>query len=255
MFKVTIRPKTSFITELNSSTIFGAACWSIKDLYGEEVLQEIFQDDTSFAVSNAFISGFIPSGCERNSKLKNLKTGEEIPNTFKTFRVDHCMVDRDTTSSAKQWISYEHFESRDLDIYVSSSLFKLDEINQIFELMLLRGLGKSRNKGKGQFELVDIAETNLAELGDKNPNGYMVISDYIPNKTDTTIGKYSARVINRRTVNGDKCTPVYVINAGSEFIGNVSGEIIGRLHHDEITNTYLSGRAIVIQINHNMGNI
>lgn len=60
--------------------------------------------------------------------------------------------------------------------------------------------------------------------------------------------KYSARVINRITVDGRKCAPVYVINAGSKFIGKINGEVIGKLQYDEGTGTYLSGRAIAIPI-------
>lgn len=83
MYKVTIKPETSFITELNSSTIFGAACWAIKDIYGDDILTEVFNDDTSFAVSNAFIHDYLPTGCNKNSKLKNINTNEEILDTIK----------------------------------------------------------------------------------------------------------------------------------------------------------------------------
>lgn len=248
MFKVTIKPKSSFITDLNSSTIFGAACWAINDIYGEEILKEVFEDSTAFAVSNAFISGYIPTGNSGDNKLKSIKTNEEIPNTIQVYRVDHCQIDRDTNSSAKQWISYEHFETRELDIYVSSSLFNIKEVEEIFKLVLLKGLGKARNKGKGQFEFKGITNVDIAELGDKNPNGYMVISDYIPNEKDSTIGKYSARVINRTTADGKKCAPVYVINAGSKFAGKASSEVIGKLQYDNDTGTYLSGRAIVVPV-------
>lgn len=248
MYKVTIRPKSSFITNLSSSTIFGAACWAIRDIYGEDILTDVFNNDAAFAVSNAFIHDYIPTGCFKNSKLRNINTNDEILNTVKTFRIEHCQIDRDTNSSAKQWISHEHFETRDLDIYVSSSLFDMDEIKKIFEVMLTKGLGKSRNKGKGQFELVDIAEVDMSKLSDENPNGFMVISDYIPSEKDSTIGKYSVRVVNRKTSDGDVCKPVYVINAGSKFIGKHSGETIGRLQYDDNTSTYLSGRAITIPI-------
>lgn len=248
MYKVTIRPKSSFITNLSSSTIFGAACWAISDIYGEDVLTDVFNDDASFAVSNAFIHDYIPTGCHKDSKLRNINTNEEILSTFKTFRIDHCQIDRDTNSSAKQWVSHEHFETRDLDVYVSSSMFDMDDIKKIFEVMLTKGLGKSRNKGKGQFGLIAVAEVDLNKLGDENQNGFMVISDYIPNEKDSTIGEYSVRVVNRKTSDGRVCKPVYVIDAGSKFIGTHSGETVGRLQYDAGTGTYLSGRAITIPI-------
>lgn len=248
MYKVTIRPKSSFITNLSSSTIFGAACWAISDIYGEDVLTDVFNDDAAFAVSNAFIHDYIPTGCHKDSKLRNINTNEEILSTFKTFRIEHCQIDRDTNSSAKQWVSHEHFETRDLDVYVSSSMFDMDDIKKIFEVMLTKGLGKSRNKGKGQFSLVAVAEVDLSKLADKDHNGFMVISDYIPNEKDSTIGEYSVRVVNRKTSDGRVCKPVYVINAGSKFIGKHSGETVGRLQYDADTCTYLSGRAITIPI-------
>lgn len=248
MYKVTIRPKSSFITNLSSSTIFGAACWAISDIYGEDVLTDVFNDDTAFAVSNAFIHDYIPTGCFKDSKLRNINTNEEILSTFKTFRIDHCQIDRDTNSSAKQWVSHEHFETRDLDVYVSSSMFDMDGIKKIFDVMLTKGLGKSRNKGKGQFSLIDVEEVDMSKLCDENPNGFMVISDYIPNEKDSMIGEYSVRVVNRKTSDGRVCKPVYVINAGSKFIGKHSGETVGRLQYDADTSTYLSGRAITIPI-------
>ena len=248
MFKVTIKPKSSYITNLSSSTIFGAACWAILELYGEDVLNEVFKDNNALAFSNAFIKDCIPTGCTKKDNLKNVKTGKEIKQKQEKHRVDHCMINRDTNISHKQWISYEQFETRELDIYVSSILFGLDEIKEIFELMLIKGIGQARNRGKGQFELVSIQEIKTEELGDKDGNGYMVISDYIPNEKDSTWGKYSARVINRITVDGRKCAPVYVINAGSKFIGKISGEVIGKLQYDKNTGTYLSGRAIAIPI-------
>ncbi len=248
MYKVTIRPKSSFITNLSSSTIFGAACWAISDIYGNETLTDVFNDDTAFAVSNAFIHDYIPTGCFKNSKLRNINTNDEILSTFKTFRIDHCQIDRSTNSSAKQWVSHEHFEVRDLDIYVSSSMFGVDDIKKIFDVMLTKGLGKSRNKGKGQFSLIGVAEVDLSKLANKDPNGFMVISDYIPNEKDSTIGEYSVRVVNRKTSDGRVCKPVYVINAGSKFIGKHSCETVGRLQYDADTGTYLSGRAITIPI-------
>ena len=158
------------------------------------------------------------------------------------------MVDRNTNTSAKQWVGYERFEKSEFDIYVASELFNKEEITKIFEIMLMKGIGRARNKGKGQFELISIEEINLSELGDKDANASMVISDYIPNETDSTLGNYSARVINRTTAKGDKCAPVYVLNAGSKFIGKVDGWVIGKLQRDELTGTYLSGRAITIPI-------
>ena len=248
MFKVTIKPKSSFITELSSSTIFGAACWAIKDIYGEDKLSKVFEDNNALAFSNAFIKDCIPTGHTKKDELKNIKTGKCVKQKHEKYRIDHCMIDRNTNTSAKQWVGYERFEKSEFDIYVASELFNKEEINKIFEIMLMKGIGRARNKGKGQFEFISIEEINIRELGDKEANAYMVISDYIPNEKDSTIGKYSARVINRTTVKGEKCAPVYVLNAGSKFIGKVDGEIIGRLQYDEATGTYLSGRAIAIPI-------
>lgn len=252
MFKVTIKPKSSFITNLSSSTIFGAACWAIKEIYGDDILQEVFSDNESLAFSNAFISGYIPTGCTNKHKLKHIETGKEVHSRFRSYRVDHCEIDRSNQTSNKHWIEYENYETRNLDIYVSTRLFTIDDIKSIFELMLIKGLGKFKNSGRGQFKLVDIVEIgenywNGIESNGINP-GYMVISDYIPNKSDSTIGVYSARVVNRVTTAGVKCSPVYVINAGSKFAGTYNNEIIGRLQKDEDSNTYLSGRAIAIPI-------
>ncbi|RDY23792.1 hypothetical protein CHF27_006630 [Romboutsia maritimum] len=59
-----INPKSSFMTKLQSDTIWGHIIWAIRYLEGEEYLENIleqFEDNNSpFIVSNGFISGYLP---------------------------------------------------------------------------------------------------------------------------------------------------------------------------------------------------
>jgi len=58
-----IKPKTSFITPLQSDSLFGSLMWALKYLEGEEKLLEVlklFCSAPPFLLSNAYPEGFLP---------------------------------------------------------------------------------------------------------------------------------------------------------------------------------------------------
>ena len=64
LYKAVIKPKTSFISELQSDTFFGAFCWSYVYIYGEEELRKLLNDcwdnKPPIIFSNGFPSGTLP---------------------------------------------------------------------------------------------------------------------------------------------------------------------------------------------------
>ncbi|MEO2083580.1 MAG: RAMP superfamily CRISPR-associated protein [Desulfurobacteriaceae bacterium] len=61
--KITIEPKTSFITPLQSDTLFGQFCWQYRYIYGESELEELlkdYDDNPAIVFSDGFPEGFLP---------------------------------------------------------------------------------------------------------------------------------------------------------------------------------------------------
>ena len=231
-YKVSIQPTSSVVGRITSITLFGAFCYAISSLYGADVLVDnvLKGDNDSFAVSNLFHGNDL------------ITWDKEV----EARGVDHCMVNRETGASTK-WSCDESWLDGDHHFYIYSNLFDLADIQKLTELVLKSGLGAKRSVGKGQFKLLGIEEVNHICNQVANPNGYMVISDYIPNKDDSTLGIYTARVYRGATAGVEKA-PIAIINAGSKFMGKLSVNVVGRLEHDELTNTYTSGRALIMPI-------
>ena len=83
LYKITIKPITSFCSPLQSDTFFGAFCWSYLYRYGESALQEMIfhckagKPDIIF--SNAFPEGHLPMpvGVESSQKGTGLLSKQE----------------------------------------------------------------------------------------------------------------------------------------------------------------------------------
>ena len=259
MYKVTFKPESSFTSELHSSTLFGAMCWAIATLYGEDVLKENVLENTdpeSLAISDAFPEGWIctPLFNKEDADTITNEAGDKSATKFNTYKIEHCMIDRELGTSKHHWFENQHFTKENLVVYVVSNIFSTDELTEILKFAFENGIGSRKSTGKGRFQIVgnieeinsaDIAEMVIPEWEDET---YMVLGDYIPNESDEVDGSYSIRVINGRTVDGTSKEPVYVVNAGGVFRGNIETEAIGRLEKDVNTGTYTGGRAIVIQI-------
>lgn len=233
-YKVSVQPTSSVIGRITSVTLFGAFCYAISSLYGDDVLVDniLNGDSESFAVSNLF----------HNNEL--VTWGYEVDGADRC--IDHCMINRETGASTK-WNRDETWLDGDYHFYIYSTIFDFADIQKLTELVLKSGLGAKRSVGKGQFKLLGIDEVDHIGNQVDRPNGYMVISDYIPNKDDSTIGIYTARVY-RGATGGVEKAPIALINAGAKFIGKLPAKAVGRLEYDELTNTYTCGRALAVPI-------
>lgn len=232
-YKVDIKPTSSIIGRITSVTLFGAFCYAISSLYGADVLVDsvLKGDSESFAVSNLFHGDELITFGNDTGVIRG---------------VDHCMINRETGASTK-WNRDEIWLDGDYHFYIYSTIFDLADIQKLTKLVLKSGLGAKRSVGKGQFKLLGIDEVDHIGNQAENPNGYMVISDYIPNKDDSTLGIYTARVY-RGATGGVEKAPIALINAGAKFIGKLPAKVVGRLEYDELTNTYTCGRALAVPI-------
>lgn len=81
---VTLSPYGSITSMPDSQTIFGSLCWAIRDLYGEEVLEQILDDfhnhKNRFVVSSVFPMGLIKAPMEI---WLTVKETSEMLNNFK----------------------------------------------------------------------------------------------------------------------------------------------------------------------------
>lgn len=262
LLKATIKPKQPYRTELKSTTIYGAMCCAIANMsdYGVDILKNvIFDDPDNLVVSNAYRSGYIAAPAfkvDNDFSIMNTKDGKIEAATDTIFNQDHCMVSRISGASIKHWQDALNYSEDNLDIYIYTEVLSKDDIEKILKIMLLNGIGSRRSVGCGQFDLTRLIEIqNIIDISEKNQSGnpyYMVISDYIPEEIDSTNGVYTARIIRGKTIAGMDKKPLYVINAGSCFIGNVNSKsdtfTIGRIVHDEKTDTYTSGRALAVKL-------
>ncbi len=81
--KITLEPETSFITPLQSDTLFGQFCWLYLYLYGKERLETLLKDfdENPFIVfSDGLPEGFLPM-----PKMVYSKEGEDVE-TYKKFK-------------------------------------------------------------------------------------------------------------------------------------------------------------------------
>lgn len=264
IFKVTIKPKASFQTSLKSTTLYGAICCAIADMqeYGVDILTDmVFSSNTSLVLSDAYPSGCIASPIFKDDNelsVMNIQTGEIETFGIITDKQQHCMVSRDTGMSCYLREEVISYYNKPLDFYIMTDCFNKEDIQKIIKVMLLKGVGRGKSIGRGSFELIGVEEVQdilSPELRSKQTGnmGYMVISDYIPNKTDSTLGRYTARIIRGKTIEGKQKKEVYVLNSGSSFVNTQDTPdknvfTIGKLVKDELTGTYTNGTAIAVKI-------
>ena len=61
--KIAVRPESSFISKLQSDTLFGQFCWTFRDLHGDNALLSLlsgYKDNPFLVFSDGFGEGFLP---------------------------------------------------------------------------------------------------------------------------------------------------------------------------------------------------
>ena len=250
LYKVKIKPKSMYKTELKSSTLFGALMCIIAHLFGDKYVTDICEGVKEFVVSDAFPSGYLPNQNDSNTIINEDNNVISRSSNHKQAVTYKCQINRDTGCTDSYRNDIANYYDGIFDIYLLTDSFNKSEISKIFETLFKLGIGAGRSVGYGDFELIDIEENvnlNLLEQGEI-PTGYMLLSDYIPNDNDSIDGNYTIRLINSKTSDGKDRGTYAIINSGSKFKGILSGKTVGRILKDEKTGTYLSGKALIIPI-------
>ncbi len=80
-----------------------------------------------------------------------------------------------------------------LDVYILSDL-PAETVTRVLELMLELGIGGSKSTGKGSFALLGFDEEKELIQDVENANGYVALSNFIPDREDPTEGWYKTFV-------------------------------------------------------------
>ena len=125
-------------------------------------------------------------------------------------------------------------------VYVRTSLFSEDNLQEVFEFMGDNGFGKDKNTGKGHFKVEKVG-VGIDLPTWENPNAFMTLSSYIPAEGEETTRAYY-RVLQKHGKLGGMYAqgnpfkkPLLMLKAGSVFYDNPLkssyGSLIEEVHH------------------------
>ncbi|MBI4744477.1 MAG: hypothetical protein HY776_06635 [Actinobacteria bacterium] len=162
-YEITIKPKSSFVTPLQSDTIFGHVCWACRYRYGEEKLIELLDNIRSggkFLVSSVFPVEYLPK-----PKLKPL-----------------LLEERESIISDK-------FDGKRLEAFQA---IKKAAKRPLVKRELLEKHINDLSENKLIFDLLD--ELKNEELNEfpraKDPNAFITLSNYVPSVEESMDGWY-----------------------------------------------------------------
>lgn len=161
----------------------------------------------------------------------------------------HNMVSRnnnivDNIDGSSSLYSIDTYYSKcNFDIYILCEE-DIKKYMPVLELMFELGIGGKKSKGKGGFRIIKdpIIEEELTQ-NFQNANGFVSISNFIPDKLDSIKGYYSIITkyakLDREFANSDMPfkKPLTMIEAGSCFYYNLKKDYCG-VCLDNISNLY-----------------
>ncbi|RRD40019.1 hypothetical protein EII29_04210 [Leptotrichia sp. OH3620_COT-345] len=105
IWKITIEPKSSFVTPLQSDTLFGSMIWSLKILFGNEVAEKAVADTKNynppFIFSNAIINNQFPIFGKLSEEFYR-KIDNEILNGYDVEKIEFYKVIRKKSTVDKK---------------------------------------------------------------------------------------------------------------------------------------------------------
>jgi len=186
--KITLKPISPFITELQSDTIFGHFAWGVRFLYGEERLKELlenFEKEPFIVFSDGFLKGFLAkpllsyipkdeeikdakkvkkiSLIDKNFLFKNIDNlnGEKIFNFLKNYKnivnIQTSITQKNSVNRKSNLVEEglysikEKFIDEEFEIYFAYEKISKSEIEEVFNFISKRGYGKDKSAGKGRF--------------------------------------------------------------------------------------------------------
>lgn len=240
VYKIELKPNSSFIGRIKSNTLFGAFCYAYNGFVDEETfkkqMEEVVFSDLFYknGLPKKIVHGEVEYGSTKNGVMKN-----EV----------HNLVDRDskTVKGSEGLYSIQStFSKSNMIFFMYTSLDKT-EIDKVLRVMLLRGLGAKKSTGKGSFDLVSINEIELDYTKEKK---VIALSDFIPDeKTSTNIEEVKIVCREGITLDGKIQKPLYLLSVGSVFVkDNNQRETCGKLIYDTNTDTYINAKTIMYPV-------
>ena len=285
LYKITIKPISSYCSPLQSDTLFGAFCWSYLYGYGESALQKLINNYKNGApdiiFSNAFPSGRLPMPVGLNEPVRENALLETKQERYKKYIADKSRKQASTISldgfndiingknraseldngcglEPKEELQSEwrNMVSRETDtvenIDGASSLFEVEQffaessfdiylysafapviLKDILTKMFSYGIGAQRSVGKGGFRLEGEVEPFQGFRHPLVPNGFVALSNFVPQRGDPTEGSYKAFVKYPKVSYTEKPEdspykkPIIFLQAGSVFRAQPVKEFYG----------------------------
>ena len=176
--------------------------------------------------------------------LNKLKNKEEIKEkaSIKATNSTHNVINRltGTTTENSLFTVVEYFIKGNIEFFIKLRKdFPVEKLENYIKYVSLNGFGKKASTGKGAFEIISLEEFKGFSV--KNPNAFMILSNYIPKigdyeetlsvKTLTKFGKVGG---NEEDLPFKK--PFICFEKGSIFKGNsegIKGQLLEDLHYDK----------------------
>lgn len=178
-------------------------------------------NENSFLPEKIFFETLVGNYDNVMGSFQNVKIVKE---TQIHTMVDRCVVDEDKIGG-NLYTTKNNYYNGNFNIYILC-----DDINKyikVLKLMFELGIGSRKSTGKGAFKLVKCVEANYMFENKENANAFVSLSNFVPNKIDSTVGAYNLIMkfskLDREFVSSGKPfkKPLIMIQAGSCFLYNV----------------------------------
>ena len=304
LYKITIKPISSYCSPLQSDTLFGAFCWSYLYGYGESALQKLISNYKSgvpdIIFSNAFPAGRLPMPVGLNESVKGTALLETKQERYKKYIEDKSQkqativslngfndiingkygaADLDNGCSMElrevPQLEWRNMVSREMDtvenIDGASNLFEVEQfftedkfdiymystftpmmLKDVLTKMFRYGIGAQRSVGKGGFYLDGEVKPFHGFRYPRIPDGFVALSNFVPNRDDPTEGSYKAFVKYPKVSYTEKPEdspfkkPIIFFQAGSVFRAQPVKEFYGScVEHIALKNGSVSDDIII----------
>ena len=176
---------------------------------------------------------------------------EEQEKTASTLEF-HNRIDRltgTTIPSGDVFVSPINFYNKEMESYLETDLYELEELQKVFNLISMLGFGKDKHTGKGRFE-IKVEPFDWGEY--PHYNAYLNLSNMIPAESDPIRAFYESKTKFAK-VGGDFALeetpfkyPLYIILPGAVFFVQEGyyrpkGSLIPNIHpHSKIVQNLYS---------------
>jgi CRISPR-associated protein Csm4 len=292
LYKTTIKPVSTFATDLQGDTLFGQMCWAIRYGFGEEKLKTLlssYKEEPFMIVSDGFASGYLPkpslpsnllsenpddkkinrrkiwlkSEYLQNAQFSKAKTNKEIGYVNEKASVVKNSINYKTFTTGDEGFdpySEEEIQISDHDIYIllDEEKFSLEDLQKSMTIVSEMGFGKNSSIGKGRFSFSDFVEVSLPK---QNSNVFMTLSNSTLEELEcknvfyTPITKFAKHGASLATASAFK-KPLLLAKSGSVivFVENKSVQYIGKAikGHSAYKETVHQGYSIAIPLKENL---